>query len=216
MLTPSFQTLVKDSPILPVLNMDNIDDAVNVSRALYAGGITCVEIVLRSPVALECISAISEQVPEVIVGVGTLLQPQQITDAVNAGAKFLVSPSFTPTLAQAMLDTNLPMLPGVVTPSEITQALEMGIHELKFFPAEQYGGVNTLNALSSVFSQVSFCPTGGVGPKNIQEYYALKSVFAVGGSWMVNKALIQYKQWRDISRLTREGLTLIQQLEVSS
>jgi len=210
MLATNFQSLVADSPILPVLSMDNVDDAVNVSKALLAGGITCAEIVLRTPKALDCIKAVSEQVPGITVGVGTLLDKQQITDSVKAGAKFLVSPAFTPTLAGAMQDTGLPMLPGVVSPSEIAQAIEMGLTELKFFPAEQYGGANTLKALSSVFSQVKFCPTGGVGPHNVQEYFALDSIFAVGGSWMVNKAMIQKQQWQKITQMSQQALQLLQ------
>lgn len=213
MLNPSFASLVKNSPILPVLHMESIDDAINVSRALYQGGITCAEIVLRSDVALDCITAVSEQIPEMNVGVGTLTTPQQVKDAVNAGAKFLVSPSFTKTLATAMLDTGLPMLPGIVTPSEITQALELGINELKFFPAEQYGGTKTIKALSSVFHQVKFCPTGGVGPNNVADYFALESIFAVGGSWMVPKVLIEKKDWQAITRLTQQAMHLINGLD---
>jgi 2-dehydro-3-deoxyphosphogluconate aldolase/(4S)-4-hydroxy-2-oxoglutarate aldolase len=208
-----FSSLVKNSPILPVLHMESIDDAVNVSRALFKGGITCAEIVLRSNVAFDCINAVSEQVPEINVGVGTLTNPQQVKDATNAGARFLVSPSFTKTLATAMLDTGLPMLPGVVTPSEITQALELGIKEVKFFPAQQYGGVNTINALSSVFSQVKFCPTGGVGPDNVAEYFAIKSIFAVGGSWMVPKDLVAKKDWQGITLLSQQAIGLINKLD---
>ncbi len=213
MLERNFQSLVKDSPILPVLSMDNVDDAINVCRALYAGGITCAEIVLRTSKALDCIKAVSEQVPEITVGVGTLLREQQVKEAVEAGAKFLVSPSFTPKLASAMQETGLPMLPGVVSPSEITQALELGIKELKFFPAEQYGGAGTLKALGSVFSQVKFCPTGGVGPHNVQSYFSLESVFAVGGSWMVNKDMIDNSQWHGITQLSQQALQLLQQQE---
>ncbi len=213
MLNPSFAALVKNSPILPVLHMESIDDAVNVSRALYQGGITSAEIVLRSEVALDCISAVSEQVPEMNVGVGTLTNPQQVKDSVNAGAKFLVSPSFTKTLATAMLDTGLPMLPGVVTPSEITQALELGIKEVKFFPAQQYGGAKTIKALSSVFSQVKFCPTGGVSPANVAEYFAINSIFAVGGSWMVPKDLIANKDWAAITQLSQQAIGLINNLD---
>jgi 2-dehydro-3-deoxyphosphogluconate aldolase/(4S)-4-hydroxy-2-oxoglutarate aldolase len=213
MLNPSFASLVQNSPILPVLHMESIDDAVNVSRALYKGGITSAEIVLRSEVALDCITAIREQVPEMNVGVGTLTNSQQVKDSVAAGATFLVSPSFTKTLATAMIDTGLPMLPGVVTPSEITQALELGIKEVKFFPAEQYGGANTIRALSSVFSQVKFCPTGGVGPKNIAEYFAIKNVFAVGGSWMVPKDLIAKKDWATITQLSTQAIAMITTLD---
>ncbi len=213
MLKPSFSALVKNSPILPVLHMESVEDAINVSRALYKGGITCAEIVLRSPVALDCIKAVNEQVPEMTVGVGTLTTPQQVIDSVAAGAKFLISPSFTPTLASAMLETGLPMLPGVVSPSEITRALELGITELKFFPAEQYGGIQTIKALSSVFSQISFCPTGGVNLSNMADYFALNSVFAVGGSWMVPKALIAKKDWDTITLLSRQAIETINNLD---
>ncbi len=213
MLNPSFAALVKNSPILPVLHMESVEDAVNVSRALYKGGITCAEIVLRSPVALDCIKAVSEQVPEMTVGVGTLTTPQQVTDSVAAGAKFLVSPSFTKTLAAAMIETGLPMLPGVVSPSEITQALELGIKEVKFFPAAQYGGVKTIKALASVFSQVKFCPTGGVSLDNMSEYFANDSIFAVGGSWMVPKDLIRNKDWDAITLLSQQAIAAIDNLD---
>jgi 2-dehydro-3-deoxyphosphogluconate aldolase/(4S)-4-hydroxy-2-oxoglutarate aldolase len=212
MLNPSFSALVKNSPILPVLHMESVEDAVNVSRALYKGGITSAEIVLRSDVALDCIRAVSEQVPEMLVGVGTLTTPQQVKDSVDAGAKFLVSPSFTKTLATAMIDTGLPLIPGVVTPSEITQALELGIKEVKFFPAAQYGGVNTIKALSSVFSQVKFCPTGGVSPANMAEYFALQSIFAVGGSWMAPKDLIAKKDWAGITELSQIAIDAIKKM----
>ena len=212
MLNPSFSALVKNSPILPVLHMESVEDAVNVSRALYKGGITSAEIVLRSDVALDCIRAVSEQVPEMLVGVGTLTTPQQVKDSVDAGAKFLVSPSFTKTLATAMIDTGLPLIPGVVTPSEITQALELGIKEVKFFPAAQYGGVNTIKALSSVFSQVKFCPTGGVSPANMAEYFALQSIFAVGGSWMAPKDLIAKKDWTGITELSQIAIDAIKKM----
>jgi len=213
MLKPSFSALVKSSPILPVLHMESVDDAINVSRALFKGGITCAEIVLRSPVALDCIKAVSEQVPEMTVGVGTLTTPQQVKDSVAAGAQFLVSPSFTKTLATAMLNTGLPMLPGVVSPSEITQALELGINEVKFFPAEQYGGVKTIKALSSVFSQVKFCPTGGVSLNNMADYFAISSIFAVGGSWMVPKDLIANKDWAAITLLSQQAIAAIDNLD---
>ena len=212
MLLPSFQALVKGSPILPVLHMESVDDAINVSRALYAGGIDSVEIVLRSPVALDCIRAVKEQMPEITVGVGTLTNSLQVKEAVSAGAQFLVSPSFTKSLASSMIDTGLPILPGVATPSEITQALELGLTEMKFFPAEQYGGVNSLKALSSVFSQVKFCPTGGVGPHNINDYFALESIFAVGGSWMVAKDLVNQKNWSQISRLSEQAISSVKRL----
>jgi len=213
MLNPSFAALVKNSPILPVLHMESIEDAINVSRALYKGGITCAEIVLRSPVALDCIKAVAEHVPEMTVGVGTLTTPQQVTDAVAAGAQFLVSPSFTKTLATAMINTGLPMLPGVVTPSEITQALELGIKEVKFFPAAQYGGAKTIKALSSVFSQVKFCPTGGVSLDNMAEYFANESIFAVGGSWMVPKDLIKNRDWATITKLSKQAIDAINNLD---
>lgn len=213
MLKPSFSELVKHSPILPVLHMESVDDAINVSRALYKGGITCAEIVLRSPVALDCIKAVSEQVPEMTVGVGTLTTPQQVKDSVAAGAQFLVSPSFTKTLATSMLETGLPMLPGIVSPSEITQALELGINEVKFFPAEQYGGVNTIKALSSVFNQVKFCPTGGVSPVNMANYFAISSIFAVGGSWMATKDIVARKDWGLITQLSAQAINQIKSLD---
>lgn len=213
MLNNTFQSLVASSPILPVISVDDTSEAIQVSRALAKGGIQCAEIVLRTPKAFDCIKAVSDEVPEIIVGVGTLIHQQQVTEAVKVGAKFLVSPSFTPRLASAMQETGLPMLPGVITPSEVTQAVEMGLKELKFFPAEQFGGAATLKALGSVFKQIKFCPTGGVGPHNVQSYFALDSVFAVGGSWMINKDMIRNQQWDGITRLTEQALQLLQPQE---
>ena len=136
-------------------------------------------------------------------------------DAVNAGAQFIISPSLAPTIVQHMINTRLPILPGVVTPSEITLALEMGLTELKFFPADQYGGISTLKALSSVFPQVKFCPTGGINQQNLRQYLELTSVFAVGGSWMVPKSLIIDKNWSGISQLTQHAIADTQLSELN-
>ncbi len=214
MLSPSFSHFMTNKQILPVLHMESVPEALNVVSAIYRGGIDTVEIVLRSNVALDCISAIRQKLPEVTVGVGTIVHDYQVSDAVNSGAQFLISPSLTPSIGHQMINTGLPILPGVVTPTEITLALEMGLTELKFFPAEQYGGIATIKALSSVFSEVKFCPTGGISPKNLHQYLDVESIFAVGGSWMAPKKLINEKQWSDITKLTKQALDYTKKREV--
>lgn len=207
-MSSSLAVLLKDCPVVPVLNATSVEAALKTTEALYKGGITAVEVVLRSSAALDAIRAIRENMPSVTVGVGTLQKPEQVDSSVDAGAQFLVSPGASETLLKTMFDTKLPMIPGVITPSEVIKATELGLTELKFFPAEQAGGVGMLKAYSSVFPQVSFCPTGGVNTNNLSEYLSLKNVFAVGGTWMVSAELINNERWDDISNLSKAALQI--------
>ncbi|HBI83853.1 bifunctional 4-hydroxy-2-oxoglutarate aldolase/2-dehydro-3-deoxy-phosphogluconate aldolase [Orrella sp. NBD-18] len=190
--------VMQDAPVIPVIVLDDPALAVPVAQALVAGGIRMLEVTLRTPVALECIARISDEVPDAIVGAGTVCNSADAQAALQAGARFAVSPGFTHEIGLTCRDLNLPLLPGVATASEVMMALSNGYTELKFFPAAQAGGVAMIKALSGPFPQVRFCPTGGITQQNAVEFLSLKQVVCVGGSWLVPvDALAQ----RDFSRI---------------
>lgn len=199
-------TLVEKSPILPVLNPATVEQGVAAAAALKAGGIMNVEVVLRSDAALATITAIREQHPDMLVGVGTLLTPQQVDDSINAGSQFLVSPATTDRMLNCMVNTGLPMIPGTATPTDVARCYEAGVRTMKFFPAEQNGGAPALKALSSVFQDVKFCPTGGVSDKNMATYFAIANVFAVGGSWMLPGEAMKQGQWDLITDISKRAV----------
>nr|WP_246315585.1 bifunctional 4-hydroxy-2-oxoglutarate aldolase/2-dehydro-3-deoxy-phosphogluconate aldolase [Kineococcus aurantiacus] len=172
------------SPVIPVVVLDDPDRAVPLARALLAGGVGVLELTLRTPTALESLRRIAAEVPDVHLGAGTCVRPADVHAAVGAGARFVVSPGTTPSLVAAARDAGVPLLPGVATVSEALQALEMGVSELKFFPAEQSGGAAFLAALRSPLPGLRFCPTGGVTAANAPDYLALGNVGCVGGSWL--------------------------------
>lgn len=189
------------SPVIPVVVIDNPKDAVPLAKALLDGGVGIIEVTLRSNAALPAIEAIAAEVPEMLVGAGTLVTPVQIEAAVKAGAGFLVSPGSTPALLNALTDTGLPYLPGVSTVSEILTVLEHGITEMKFFPAESSGGTAALKAFAGPLPQVRFCPTGGITPATAPGYLALPNVGCVGGSWLTPAAAIEAGEWERIRDL---------------
>ncbi len=199
-------SLVADSPILPVLNPPTVEQGVAAAAALKAGGIMNAEVVLRSEAALETITAIREAHPDMLVGVGTLLTSQQVQDSINAGAQFLVSPATTDKMLECLVDTGLPMIPGTATPTDVARCYEAGVRTMKFFPAEQNGGAPALKALSSVFQDVKFCPTGGVGAGNMATYFAIANVFAVGGSWMLPGDAIKQGDWGKITEISAAAI----------
>ena len=172
--------------VIPVVVLDDADEAVPLARRLVADGMPVIEVTLRTAAALDAIAAIAAEVPDAVVGAGTILSPAQARDAIAAGAEFLVSPGATPALLDALAD--LPLLPGVATPSEVMALLERGITSAKFFPAEANGGVTALKALHGPFPQMRFCPTGGITAANAQDYLALPNVACVGGTWMLYPA----------------------------
>lgn len=180
---------------------------------MAAGGITVFEITLRTPVALDAIRAIREAMPEALVGAGTVLNPQQYDDAVAAGAQFIISPGFTDKLLAHAAANAVPLIPGVSTPSEVMTALDLGYTHLKFFPAEANGGAPALQAISAPLAQVKFCPTGGIGPKNVAAYLALKCVATVGGSWMIPADKVKAGDWDGITALSAEAVALINGLK---
>ncbi|EFL31741.1 KHG/KDPG aldolase [Streptomyces viridochromogenes DSM 40736] len=196
------------APVLPVVVIEDAADAVPLARALVAGGLPAIEVTLRTPAALEAIREITGQVPQALVGAGTLISPEQVTDVVAAGARFLVSPGWTDVLLEAMRGSGVPFLPGVSTTSEVVALLERGVREMKFFPAQAAGGTAYLKSLSGPLPQARFCPTGGIGPGSAPEYLALPNVACVGGSWMLPRDAIEARDWSRVEALAREAAGL--------
>ena len=194
-----------NNPVIPVLVVEDVAHAVPMAKALVAGGLTALEVTLRTQSAMEVVERIANEVPEAIIGVGTVTRPEQFEQVKRAGAKFVVSPGLTPTLAQAAKDNEMPYLPGAVTASEIIMAMELGITDLKFFPAGTSGGPAALKGFSSVFSEIRFCPTGGVKPSNMEDYLSLPNVATVGGTWLVTPDLLAQGDWETITRLASEA-----------
>ena len=192
-------------PVLPVVVLERREDAVPVARALVAGGLPAIELTLRTPAALDAIRAISDEVPEILVGAGTVVTPGQAKEALDAGARFLVSPGSTPSLLAAMADTGLPFLPGTSTVSEVLAALELGLTELKFFPAEASGGTAYLRAIAAPVPAARFCPTGGITPASAPDYLALPNVGCVGGSWLAPPDVVRRGDWAAITTLARNA-----------
>ncbi|WP_101007241.1 bifunctional 4-hydroxy-2-oxoglutarate aldolase/2-dehydro-3-deoxy-phosphogluconate aldolase [Helicobacter pylori] len=196
------------SPIIPVVVIENIKDAVPLAQSLIEGGIPIIEVTLRSSCALEAIELIAKNVPKMRVGAGTILNLTQLEQAQNRGAEFLISPGLTIKLLEHAKKKNMPLIPGVSSSSEVMQALELGYSALKFFPAEYCGGVKLLNAFNGPFKGVKFCPTGGISADNMRSYLDLENVLCVGGSWLTPKNLIQNKEWDKITGICKRALAL--------
>ncbi|MFP6034145.1 bifunctional 4-hydroxy-2-oxoglutarate aldolase/2-dehydro-3-deoxy-phosphogluconate aldolase [Helicobacter pylori] len=196
------------SPIVPVVVIENIKDAVPLAQSLIEGGIPIIEVTLRSSCALEAIELIAKNVPKMRVGAGTILNLTQLEQAQNRGAEFLISPGLTIKLLEHAKKKNMPLIPGVSSSSEVMQALELGYNALKFFPAEYCGGVKLLNAFNGPFKGVKFCPTGGISADNMRSYLNLENVLCVGGSWLTPKDLIQNKEWDKITEICKRALAL--------
>ncbi len=194
------------SPIVPVVVIENIKDAVPLAQSLVEGGIPIIEVTLRSSCALEVIELIAKNVPKMRVGAGTILNPTQLEQAQNRGAEFLISPGLTIKLLEHAKKKDMPLIPGVSSSSEVMQALELGYSALKFFPAEYCGGVKLLNAFNGPFKGVKFCPTGGISTDNMRSYLNLENVLCVGGSWLTPKNLIQNKKWDKITEICKRSL----------
>ena len=207
---PQFTALqvMQDSPVIPVIVLNDVAHAVPMARALVAGGIRMLEVTLRTAQALACMEAIAKEVPDAVVGAGTVRTAADAKSAANAGAKFAVSPGYTSAVGQACRDQGLSLLPGVATGSEIMMAQEDGYTELKFFPAMQAGGPAMLKAWGGPFFDVRFCPTGGVTPQNASEFLSLSNVACVGGSWLVPADAFAKGDWSRIEQLAREACQL--------
>ncbi len=200
--------LVQLAPVIPVITIEALEHAVPLARALAAGGLRVLEITMRTPVALAAIEAMRKAVPEAIIGVGTLTRPVDFAAADRAGAQFGVSPGLTPELAAAARGARFPLLPGVMTPTDLIAARAAGFDVLKLFPAQQAGGVPMLRALGGPFPDALFCPTGGITLASAPEYLALPNVACVGGSWLAPKAMLAAGDWTGIEALAREAASL--------
>ncbi|GAA6881721.1 bifunctional 4-hydroxy-2-oxoglutarate aldolase/2-dehydro-3-deoxy-phosphogluconate aldolase [Helicobacter pylori] len=196
------------SPIIPVVVIEDIKDAVPLAQSLVEGSIHIIEVTLRSSCALEAIELIAKNVPKMRVGAGTILNPTQLEQAQNRGAEFLISPGLTIKLLEYAKKKDMPLIPGVSSSSEVMQALELGYSALKFFPAEYCGGVKLLDAFNGPFKGVKFCPTGGISADNMHSYLNLENVLCVGGSWLTPKNLIQNKEWDKITEICKQSLAL--------
>ncbi|MFF3743955.1 bifunctional 4-hydroxy-2-oxoglutarate aldolase/2-dehydro-3-deoxy-phosphogluconate aldolase [Streptomyces kronopolitis] len=206
--SPAPPSVLGLAPVLPVVVLHDVADAVPLARALVAGGLPAIEVVLRTPAALDALRAIADEVPEAVPGAGTVLSPEQVEAARAAGAHFLVSPGFSPRLLGAMRDSGVPFLPGVSTASEVVTLLEEGVTEMKFFPAEAAGGTAYLASLAAPLPQARFCPTGGIGPASAPDYLALPNVGCVGGSWMLPAEARAAKDWDRVRRLACRAAAL--------
>ncbi|MFI6898390.1 bifunctional 4-hydroxy-2-oxoglutarate aldolase/2-dehydro-3-deoxy-phosphogluconate aldolase [Streptomyces sp. NPDC050256] len=196
------------APVMPVVVLEDAADAVPLARALVAGGLPAIEVTLRTAAALDAIRAIAAEVPDAVVGAGTVISAQNVTDTVAAGARFLVSPGWTDALLDAMKASGVPFLPGVSTTSEVVALLERGVTDMKFFPAEAAGGTSYLKALSAPLPQARFCPTGGISLASAPSYLALPNVGCVGGSWMVPGDAVAARDWSRVERLAAEAAAL--------
>lgn len=202
---PSILPMLGKNRVIPVLVLNSAKEGVEVARALAKGGVTVAEVTLRTKAALEAIKAIAQECPEVLVGAGTILSGKDVEASLKAGSQFLVTPGTAPELRKALVDVPVPVLPGAVTISEMLTLAELGFTELKFFPAEAAGGVEYLKSVAGPCPHLKFCPTGGVGPKNMANYLALANVMAVGGSWLTPKAAVEAGDWEGLTRLAREA-----------
>ncbi|MES2624385.1 MAG: bifunctional 4-hydroxy-2-oxoglutarate aldolase/2-dehydro-3-deoxy-phosphogluconate aldolase [Pseudomonadota bacterium] len=200
--------IMHTAPVIPVITIEKLEHAIPLARALVDGGLPVLEVTLRTKCALAAISAIANELPEAIVGAGTIINRTTYEQARAAGAQFIVSPGFTAELLACYEENQLPFLPGVNTPGEIMRLLEAGISAMKFFPAEAAGGIPMLKAFSAPLPQALFCPTGGISMSNAREYLALPNVACVGGSWMVSKNLVDNRQWQDIKALAKAAAEL--------
>lgn len=202
--------VLRAGPVIPVIVIEALAQAIPLAKALVAGGVRVLEVTLRTPVALAAIRAIAREVPEAIVGAGTITRPEDFTEARDAGARFGVSPGLTPALVEAARESGLPLLPGVMTPSDVIAARLAGFRELKLFPARQAGGVGMLQALAGPFPDATFCPTGGIAAETAPEFLALPNVACVGGSWLTPKAALTAGDWGAITALARQASALRQ------
>jgi 2-dehydro-3-deoxyphosphogluconate aldolase/(4S)-4-hydroxy-2-oxoglutarate aldolase len=194
--------------ILPVIVIDDPDDALPLARALRDGGLPCAEVTLRTPRAMDVIRRMTSEAPDVLVGAGTVLSPTQAADARAAGARFVVAPGFNPAVVEYCQSIELPVFPGVCTPTEIEMALGAGLSVLKFFPAEPIGGLPFLEAIAAPYTTVSLIPTGGIGPSNLASYLAFPRVVACGGSWMAPNDWVSAKQFDRIRDTTRAAVAI--------
>ena len=198
--------------VVPVVVLNDAKDAAPLAKALCEGGLPCAEVTFRTEAAEESIRIMATQFPEMIIGAGTVLTIDQVDRAVAAGAQFIVSPGFDPEIVDYCISKNIVVLPGCITPSEVAQAVKRGLEVVKFFPAEQFGGVATIKALAAPYTGVRFMPTGGISAKNLADYLAFKKIVACGGSWMVKGDMIAAGEFDKIKEMTKEAVDLVAEI----
>ena len=203
---------VSDLGVVPVVVLNDAKDAAPLAKALCEGGLPCAEVTFRTDAAEESIRIMHEEFPEMILGAGTVLTTDQVDRAVNAGATFIVSPGFDPEVVDYCLEKGILVLPGCITPSEVAQAVKRGLEVVKFFPAEQFGGVATLKALAAPYVNTKFMPTGGISAKNLKDYLSFKRIVACGGSWMVKGDMIAAGEFDKIREMTAEAVALVKEI----
>jgi len=196
-------------PIVPVLVINKVEDALPIAEALLAADIKVLEVTLRTSAALDVISTIAKELPEAIIGSGTVTNRQQLQQSVDAGAKFAISPGLTKDLLQAGNEGDIALIPGISSISELMDASDYGYDHLKFFPAEASGGVNAIKSIGGPFPDIKFCPTGGINLKNVRDYLALSNVACCGGSWLVPNHVVASKNWSEITKLSNEALSFV-------
>ena len=198
--------------IIPVVVLNDTKDAEPLGKALVEGGIPCAEVTFRTEAAEECIRIMAEKFPEMLVGAGTVLTTEQVDRAVAAGAKFIVSPGLNPKVVKYCVEKNIPVTPGIITPSEMEQAIELGLEVVKFFPAESFGGLKTIKSMAAPYGKMMFMPTGGINPENVKEYLKFDKILACGGSWMVAGNLVKEGKFDEISKLVAEAKEIVKEI----
>lgn len=199
---------IQNLAVVPVVVLEDTEDALPLAKALCEGGLPCAEVTFRTDAAEESIKIMTEAFPDMLVGAGTVLTAEQVDQAVKAGAKFIVSPGFDPEIVDYCILKDIPVFPGCITPSEVAQAVKRGLKVIKFFPAEQFGGIAAIKALVAPYTDIKFMPTGGINPKNLENYLSDDKIIACGGSWMVKGNLIKEGRFDEIRILTAEAVKL--------
>ena len=202
---------IQETGIIPVVVLNDAKDAAPLAKALCEGGLPCAEVTFRTEAAEESIRIMSREFPEMFVGAGTVLTTEQVDRAVDAGAKFIVSPGLNPKVVKYCIEKGVPVTPGVCTPSEVEQAIELGLDVVKFFPAEPAGGLNMIKAMAAPYVGMKFMPTGGINPKNVREYLAYDRILACGGSWMVKGSLVEAGEFDKIRELVQEAVEIVKE-----
>ncbi|EKG2655303.1 bifunctional 4-hydroxy-2-oxoglutarate aldolase/2-dehydro-3-deoxy-phosphogluconate aldolase [Vibrio parahaemolyticus] len=205
----SIKEQLKTLKVIPVIAIDKAEDIIPLGKVLAENGLPAAEITFRSEAAVEAIRLLRETQPDMLIGAGTVLNREQAIAAKEAGATFIVSPGFNPNTVKACQEIEIDIVPGVNNPSTVEAALEMGLTTLKFFPAEPSGGINMVKSLLAPYTDIELMPTGGINPANIKDYLAIPRVLACGGTWMVDKKLIEEGNWEELARLTREAVALV-------
>ena len=203
---------IEKKGVIPVVVINDVEDAEPLAQALCEGGLPCAEVTFRTAAAEESIRKMTDIYPNMLIGAGTVLTTEQVDRAVVAGAKFIVSPGFDPEVVDYCILKQIPVFPGCITPSEVAQAVKRGLKVVKFFPAAQFGGVSTIKALAAPYVGLKFMPTGGVNAKNLADYLQCKSIIACGGSWMVKSDLIKAGEFEKIKDMTKEAVSLVNEI----